>query len=254
MGGDKLNTCLRGFLVCVNVIFVLVGLGMVTAGIYLLASQWKDVEPDLMKKVGIGLIALGLFTIVLAMCGCYGAWKKKKWMLRFYMVLVFAMMAACGGLAVVLFKSEGSLKDIADGKQSASAEFNSVSDSLQTHFNSVYCSAVDKQTTDPGQYTTWTDWVHKRCATEMTASETEMKGQCSAGKCTGDKEKCAYQQCKKVIAQSIVDHLMPVAASVAAFAGLLLFLVVASCCLCCYNKSQTLEEKYDGKGTFVEFY
>ena len=45
-----------------------------------------------------------------------------------------------------------------------------------------------------------------------------------------------------------------VVAGVAARAGLQLLLVIASCLLCCYNKAQTLEEKYDGKGTFVEFY
>ena len=57
-----------------------------------------------------------------------------------------------------------------------------------------------------------------------------------------------------MIAQTILDYITPVAAGVAAFAGLQLLLVIASCLLCCYNKAQTLEEKYDGKGTFVEFY
>lgn len=249
MNGNKLNRCLTGFLVSVNVIFVLFGLGLLTAGIYLLASQWKDVEPALMTKVGIGLIAIGLFTIILAVCGCCGALKKKKWMLRFYMVFVFLMMAACGGVAFVLFKSEGSLKDIAAGKESSSAEFESLSSSLETHFNSVYCSAVEKQKAEPGHYTTWTNWVHTKC----TADDDALKSSCSAGTCT-DEKKCAYHACKKFVAQEIVNHLTPVAAGVAAFAGLLLFLVIASCGLCCYNKSQTLEEKYDGKGTFVEFY
>jgi len=32
---NKVNSCLTGFLVCVNVIFMLFGLGLMTAGIYL---------------------------------------------------------------------------------------------------------------------------------------------------------------------------------------------------------------------------
>ena len=48
---NKVNSCLTGFLVCVNVIFMLFGLGLMTAGIYLLASQWKDIEPTLMVRV-----------------------------------------------------------------------------------------------------------------------------------------------------------------------------------------------------------
>merc|ERR1719460_2318542 len=108
-------------------------------------------------------------------------------MLRFYMVFVFIMMAACGGLAFVLFQSEGTLKDIAAGKNSGSAEFNSLSDTLQSHFDSVYCSAVESQKVDAGKFSTWTNW--------------------------------AYSYCKKFIAQEIVDHLTPVAAGVASFAA-----------------------------------
>jgi hypothetical protein len=46
----------------------------------------------------------------------------------------------------------------------------------------------------------------------------------------------------------------PISSGVAAFAGLQLLLFVSSMLLCCYARGQTLEEKYDGKGTFVEFY
>jgi hypothetical protein len=256
MAGNGLNKCLTGFLVCVNVLFVLFGLGLLTAGIYLLASQWKDVEPALMTKVGIGLIALGLFTIVLAVCGCCGALKKKKWMLRFYMVFVFIMMAVCGGLAFVLFQSEGTLKDIAAGNNSGSAEFNSLSDTLQSHFDNVYCSAVESQKVDAGKFSTWTNWVDNTCNPPAPSSAKAPSKNCNAdGQCkNADGSNCAYSYCKKFIAQEIVNHLTPVAAGVASFAALLLFLIVASCGLCCYNKSQTLEEKYDGKGTFVEFY
>lgn len=257
VAGNKVNKCLTGFLVCVNVLFVLFGLGLLTAGIYLLASQWKDVEPSLMTKVGIGLIALGIFTIVLAVCGCCGALKKKKWMLRFYMLFVFVMMAACGGVAFILFQSENTLKDIAAGQETGSAEFNSLSSTLQSHFDSVYCSAVESQKVDATKFSTWTNWVTNTCnlGANNPAGYCNAAGTCDNNKAgNADGEKCAYSYCKKYIAQEIVDHLTPVAAGVAAFAALLLFLVVASCGLCCYNKSQTLEEKYDGKGTFVEFY
>ena len=177
-------------------------------------------------------------------------------MLRFYMVFVFIMMAACGGLAFVLFQSEGTLKDIAAGKNSGSAEFNSLSDTLQSHFDSVYCSAVESQKVDAGKFSTWTNWVDNTCNPPAPWSPLAPSKNCNAkGKCkNADGSNCAYSYCKKFIAQEIVDHLTPVAAGVASFAALLLFLVVASCGLCCYNKSQTLEEKYDGKGTFVEFY
>jgi len=248
---NKVNSCLTGFLVCVNVIFMLFGLGLMTAGIYLLASQWKDIEPTLMTNVSIGLIGLGLFTIMVAVCGCWGALKKKKWFMRTYVVFVFVMMAVFGGLAYVLFQSEGALEDIKAGNDTGNAEFNSLSNSLRDHFNSVYCKAALEPA---GSYSTWTSFVKDTCSAPTTPP---LKDSCNASTLTckvGEESKCAYHYCKTYIAAQLVDHITPVAAGVAAFAGLLLLLIVASCGLCCYNKSKTLEEKYDGKGTFVEFY
>ena len=156
-------------------------------------------------------------------------------------------MSGGGGLSYVLFASEGALSNIAAGQESGSAEFESVSDTLQTHFDNLWCAAGINATSD---FSTWNDFVKDKCNTNLqqaqVCDETTKKCKTTDG--------CAYEQCKKVIAQTILDYITPVAAGVAAFAGLQLLLVIASCLLCCYNKAQTLEEKYDGKGTFVEFY
>ena len=62
-----------------------------------------------------------------------------------------------------------------------------------------------------------------------------------------------YYFCKQELAEVVLKYLQPIASGVAAFAGLMLCLVVASCLLCCY-KHQALEDKFDAKGRFVEFY
>ena len=244
---DKINTCMRGFLIFVNSLFMLFGIAIVVAGVYLLTSKWADIDPDLMKKVGAGLIGAGLLALFVACAGCVGAMKKIKCLLITYMMFVFLVMAACGGLSYVLFASEGALSNIAAGQESGSAEFESVSDTLQTHFDNLWCAAGINATSD---FSTWNDFVKDKCNTNLqqaqVCDETTKKCKTTDG--------CAYEQCKKVIAQTILDYITPVAAGVAAFAGLQLLLVIASCLLCCYNKAQTLEEKYDGKGTFVEFY
>ena len=64
----------------------------------------------------------------------------------------------------------------------------------------------------------------------------------------------AYDYCSRALADVFLDMLVPISSGVAAFAGLMLLLFVSAMLLCCYARGQTLEEKYDGKGTFVEFY
>ena len=93
---DKINTCMRGFLIFVNSLFMLFGIAIVVAGVYLLTSKWADIDPDLMKKVGAGLIGVGLLALFMACAGCVGAMKKIKCLLITYMMFVFLVMAACG--------------------------------------------------------------------------------------------------------------------------------------------------------------
>jgi len=245
---DKLNKCLKGFLVVVNSIFLLVGMAIVAGGSYLLASKWADIDPDLMTKVGGGLIGIGLVTMFISCAGCIGAIYKKKCLLVTYIIFVFLIMVVCAGLSYVLFVSDGTLRKIKNGEESGNAEFESLSKELEGHFDSIYCKA---QLPDAGdKYSTWTNWIQTSCSAFNT---TEVASHCSGGSCKAG-EKCAYHYCKTQIASTILDYVTPVAAGIAGFSGLQLLLVVAACCMCCYNKAKTLEEKYDGKGTFVEFY
>jgi len=249
---QKINSCMRGFLIFVNVLFMLFGLGIVFAGSYLLASKWADIDPDLMKKVGGGLIGVGLVTLFLACAGCVGAWKKIKCLLVSYIVFVFIVMAACAGLSYVLFVSEGALQKISDGQDSGSSEFEEVSNTLQVHFDAIWCAAAKSNAAEAtkDKFKVWTEFVDTHCNTTGLVADNV----CSDNNECNTKTDCAYQRCKTEIASTILEYITPVAAGVAGFAGLQLLLIIASCMICCYNRAQTLEEKYDGKGTFVEFY
>ena len=91
---DKINTCMRGFLIFVNSLFMLFGIAIVVGGVYLLTSKWADIDPDLMKKVGAGLIGVGLLALFMACAGCVGAMKKIKCLLITYMMFVFLVSSS----------------------------------------------------------------------------------------------------------------------------------------------------------------
>merc|ERR1712146_125531 len=84
------------------------------------------------------------------------------------MMFVFIVMAACGGLSYVLFASEDALGKIADGQESGSAEFESVSDTLQTHFDQLWCPAGINATSD---YSTWNNFVKDQCNTDLAQDQ-----------------------------------------------------------------------------------
>jgi hypothetical protein len=50
--------------------------------------------------------------------GCYGALKRKKWALVFYLVFVMLVMVSLAGVSWILFSSKDALHRIEEGKSS----------------------------------------------------------------------------------------------------------------------------------------
>lgn len=298
MAKCNLNVCLKVFMVSVNTLFLIFGMVLLAGGSYALAAEFQGIDADIIKELGIGLIVVGLFSMLLSIMGCYGAIKRRKCPLVAYMIFVFIIMIALGGVAYVLFSSKDALEKIEAGDKTGNNYVDNLNSDLGNRFDTVYCAAINV----PDQYQSLLTWVDTNCyvsgsTTQHMNDPVEMDCGTDAGcvnfaggpkfskpnnpcaaKFTAPTATCnattsdmqvhtagfetmcnpsgedAYAYCSKSLAGVFLDLLTPISSGVAAFAGLQLLLFVSSMLLCCYARGQTLEEKYDGKGTFVEFY
>lgn len=245
---EKLNTCLKCFVVFINVIFFMFGCGLIAGGVYILTNEgFGAINTPILEHFAYAVIGIGVFTFMLSASGCYGALKRKKWALVTYMVFVLIIMISLAGVSWVLFSSKEALHRIEEGKLTGNAQFDELNESMGGHFDDVYCKAKKAEVADPGttSYQGFLLWADHNCPAPLAANWTVH--------CDVDAATTPYKYCKTELAEVVLTYLQPIASSVAAFAGLMFCLVIASCLLCCY-KHQALEDKFDAKGRFVEFY
>jgi hypothetical protein len=241
---EKLNTCLKCFVVFINVVFFLFGCLLIAGGVYILTNDgFGAIDTPILNHFAYAVIGIGIFTFILSASGCYGALKRKKWALVFYLVFVMLVMVSLAGVSWILFSSKDALHRIQEGKSSGNDQFDQLNDSMGNHFDTVYCKATEADAAgNVGSYAAFLKWANDNCPAGLSPSS------CDAGAA-----QTPYDYCKQELASVVLQYIKPIASSVAAFAGLMLCLVVASCLLCCY-KHQALEDKFDAKGRFVEFY
>lgn len=93
----KCVTCaistLKYLLAVINVLFIILGAVIGGIGMYLLHDQYmSDTYGGSVHSAAVGFIALGIFTVLLAIVGCIGARNYNKRALVFYMVCTFIIM------------------------------------------------------------------------------------------------------------------------------------------------------------------
>jgi hypothetical protein len=243
---EKLNTCLKCFVVFINVIFFMFGCGLIAGGVYILTNEgFGAINTPVLEHFAYAVIGIGVFTFMLSASGCYGALKRKKWALVTYMVFVLIIMVSLAGVSWVLFSSKEALHRIEEGKSSGNKQFDELNSSMGNHFDDIYCKAQTASAAgEAHSYKGFLEWADESCPDGIKGAS------CLATAAEAHKP---YYFCKQELAGVVLKYLQPIASGVAAFAGLMLCLVVASCLLCCY-KHQALEDKFDAKGRFVEFY
>jgi len=109
------HSCLKTFVITINIIFVLFGLGLTYAGAYILLNDLAAIDPGFIMSSGYILLGVGLFTCMLSMLGAYGARYQKKCPLTLYMVFVFLVMVTLVFITYMLFTGEAVLGKIKDG-------------------------------------------------------------------------------------------------------------------------------------------
>lgn len=249
---EKLNNCLKCFVVFINSIFFIFGCLLISGGVYIITNDdFGAIDTPVLQHFAYAVIGIGVFTFMLSATGCFGAIKRKKWALVTYLVFVMIIMVALGGISWVLFSSKEALHNIEQGKVTGNKQFDELNSELGNHFDLLYCKAdLAKGTEEAKAYEQFTGWATENCPFPTNGTTFD----CTLPATGEDNDgKKPYDYCKRELASVVLVYLKPIASSVAGFAGLMLVLVVASCLLCCY-KHQALEDKFDAKGRFVEFY
>ncbi|KAK3592095.1 hypothetical protein CHS0354_019355 [Potamilus streckersoni] len=100
-------TCLRTALHCYNIVILVLGLGVLGIGIWLLVTDYNAREVSVL--IGSNLFEVGTYLMIagggaialLAFCGCCGTMKEDRCVLAFYGVtLMIVLMALCVGSGV----------------------------------------------------------------------------------------------------------------------------------------------------------
>ncbi|KAH3693679.1 hypothetical protein DPMN_081119 [Dreissena polymorpha] len=101
---DPCYTCLRTTVHCYNIIILIIGLGVLGIGIWLLVAEFSAREVSVL--IGTNFLELATYLMVgaggaialLAFCGCCGTMREDKCVLAFYgatlLVTIFALIAS----------------------------------------------------------------------------------------------------------------------------------------------------------------
>eukprot|EP01092_Planopodium_desertum_P000298 TRINITY_DN103_c0_g1_i3.p2 TRINITY_DN103_c0_g1~~TRINITY_DN103_c0_g1_i3.p2 ORF type:complete len:236 (-),score=50.48 TRINITY_DN103_c0_g1_i3:1113-1820(-) len=126
--------CLKFFVVGGNILFLL--LGAVAIG---LASYALIQKPSISQltpfSIPIGLIVLGVFTVLLSCFGCCGAWKESRGLLGLYFVILLILVIAQVGVGVGAVMYGNKLNVILADAWTAADSDPTVKQDIQTEFN-----------------------------------------------------------------------------------------------------------------------
>ncbi|KNC51472.1 uncharacterized protein AMSG_07668 [Thecamonas trahens ATCC 50062] len=147
-------SCVKHLFVFINLIFLIVGLAVIGAGVHL--SKKGSAVPknhsgpnvyDYSKHIATALYIIGSLISLVSFLGCCGAWKRIKALLCCYWMLVFLLIAAQVAIGVVVYHAakDNKLDDhLAD---SWSSSDNAWKNSVQENF---HCCGYNSPTDDPG--------------------------------------------------------------------------------------------------------
>lgn len=111
---DPCFTCLRTAVHCYNIVILLLGLGVLGVGIWLLVTEYSAREVSVLVgsnffEIGTYLLIAGGGTIALmAFCGCCGTMREDRCVLAFYgIVLTLVLLAlVTGSILAFVFRSK----------------------------------------------------------------------------------------------------------------------------------------------------
>jgi hypothetical protein len=66
MAKCNLNVCLKVFVVSINTLFLVFGMVLLAGGSYALAAEFHAIDADVIKELGIGLVVVGVFSMLLS--------------------------------------------------------------------------------------------------------------------------------------------------------------------------------------------
>ncbi|PAA49029.1 hypothetical protein BOX15_Mlig033985g4 [Macrostomum lignano] len=148
MSGRVTNSCMKMFLIVVNLLFLLTGIAILGVGIYLCTSadlgKYSELLAgvSLMRSLRYLLIGCGCFTILIAMCGCVGVCKENRCLLGVYVILLFLVLFINLAAAIMAVVYKGDFKGMV-GEQ--------FQDRLKRHYGNLtikeskmFTEAIDK--------------------------------------------------------------------------------------------------------------
>ncbi|NP_001118229.1 tetraspanin isoform X1 [Strongylocentrotus purpuratus] len=137
--------CSKYLLIVFNVLFFLVGIALLAAGIWVIVQPYQleileILNNPLIKNSAYLLIALGSFIIVVAALGCCGACMNSKCLLVVYFIIILIIfIAQLVGCALVLaYRSEVN-KFVSEGLATTMDDYKgeSANDTLSTAWNGI---------------------------------------------------------------------------------------------------------------------
>jgi len=150
----KLQRCLKSFLITINVIFLIFACALIGIGS---VAYNHNVGPLTGATIPQGIIALGVFIMLLSLFGIFGAYRESRLFLGcyFFFLLIFTVLLLAVGIGVYSQQQQAGWY-ITQGWQSAN-------DGVRMSFqNAFYCCGL----------TSWTDNPGSTCPTCTTGTNT----------------------------------------------------------------------------------
>ncbi|XP_061165300.1 tetraspanin-9-like [Saccostrea echinata] len=202
MGLSCGGKCVKFFLVVINIIFMLLGLGILIPGILMLADVDvinDEVLPllqqlsfgalnvgDLAKGLSVTLIVFGTFVLIVSTLGCCGAFCQQRCCLIIYAILVLVFFLAKLVVVILWFVMNDKIQSWMKTELLKQLQTNYKNDDLNTHeistawnymFMSLSCCGVNAVTgtTNDFDNSVWISSAGSKhipifCCTGITAS------------------------------------------------------------------------------------
>lgn len=171
----------KGFLIAINILFFILGLGLFVLGILMkvnVSAINHDVKPalngvsvasyklgDLVDSLALLFILIGAFILIVSGLGLFGACCEVKCMLITYAVLVMILFVMKTAAIALWFTMKSGFEDVVkDGmvkslkdnyKKDTLDSNNAISNSWNLMFMSLQCCGVEDMKTDLGASPAW---------------------------------------------------------------------------------------------------